>query len=80
MTNNFFFFDWECSYVLIQYAVIFYPTVIPKDPLQRPNGIEVIDLDGDGTTTVLHIPTVSDQIVDSLTAHKNEVRTRNCQI
>ena len=58
--------------------MIFYPTVIPKDHLQRPNGIEVIDLDGDGTTTVLHIPTVSDQIVDSLTAHKNEVRPRNC--
>lgn len=53
-------------------------TVIPKDHLQRPNGIEVIDLDGDGTTTVLHIPTVSDQIMDSLTAHKNEVRTKNC--
>ena len=58
--------------------MIFYPTVSPKDHLQRPNGIEVIDLDGDGTTTVLHIPTVSDQIVDSLTAHKNEVRARNC--
>ena len=57
--------------------MIFYPTVIPKDHLQRPNGIEVIDLDGDGTTTVLHIPTVSDQI---MAAHKNEVRARNCQI
>jgi len=63
------------SYVLIQYPVICYPTVIPKDHLQRPNGIEVIDLDGDGTATMLHIPTGPDQIMDSLTAHKNEVRS-----
>lgn len=78
MASSFFFLDWERSYVFIQYPVIFYPTVIPKDHLQRPNGIEVIDLDGDGTATMLHIPTVPDQIMDSLTAHKNEVRTLNC--
>ena len=53
--------------------MICYPTVIPKDHLQRPNGIEVIDLDGDGTTTMLHVPSMPDQIMDSLTAQKNEV-------
>lgn len=62
----------ECSYSV---SCDLYPTVIPKDHLQRPNGIEVIDLDGDGTTAMLHIPTESDQIMDSLTAHKNEVKT-----
>ncbi|KAJ7373631.1 Histone-lysine N-methyltransferase [Desmophyllum pertusum] len=46
--------------------------VIPRDHLQRPNGIEVIDLDGDGTTAMLHVPMESDQIMSSLTAHKNE--------
>ncbi|XP_078348189.1 histone-lysine N-methyltransferase SETDB1-like isoform X2 [Oculina patagonica] len=46
--------------------------VIPKDHLQRPNGIEVIELDGDGTTAMLHVPTESDQIMSSLTARKNE--------
>lgn len=60
--------------VSIQYLVFIYPTVIPKDHFQRPNGIEVIDLDGDGTTAMLHVPTESDQIMSSLTAHKNEVR------
>ena len=56
-------------------SAFFYSTVIPKDHLQRPNGIEVIDLDCDGTTAMLHVPTESDQIMNSLTAHKNEVRT-----
>ena len=69
-----FVLDIKRSNVLIQYPVIFYRTVIPKDHLQRPNGIEVIDLDGDGTAAMLHIPTESDQIMDSLTSHKNEVR------
>ena len=54
----------------------FNSTVIKKDPFQRPNGIEVIELDGDGT--MLSVPIESDHVMNSLTSHKNEVRFCFC--
>ena len=45
----------------------------PKDYFQRHNGIEVIDLEGNGT--VLSVPVESDQMINSLASHKNEVRS-----
>lgn len=51
-----------------------YSTVIPRDRLQRPNGVEVIDLDGDGTATMLSVPMESEEIMNSLASHKSEVR------
>lgn len=59
----------KCSFPHFSYS-----TVIPRDHLQRPNGIEVIDVDGDGTTAMLSVPVDSDHIMSSLTSHKNEVR------
>ena len=51
-----------------------YSAVIPRDRLQRPNGVEVIDLDGDGTATMLSVPMESEEIMNSLASHKSEVR------
>ena len=45
----------------------------PKDYFQRHNGIEVIDLEGNGT--MLSVPVESDQMINSLASHKNEVRS-----
>ncbi|XP_073245234.1 histone-lysine N-methyltransferase SETDB1-like isoform X3 [Porites lutea] len=42
----------------------------PKDYFQRHNGIEVIDLEGNGT--MLSVPVESDQMINSLASHKNE--------
>lgn len=61
--------------LLIHTAVLYTPiSVTPRDHVQRPNGIQVIDVDVDGTTAMLHEPMESDQIMNSLTAHKSEVR------
>ena len=51
-----------------------YSTVIPRDRFQGHNGIEVIDLDGDATATMLSVPMESEEIMNSLTSHKSEVR------
>lgn len=48
--------------------------VIPKERLQRPHGVEVIDLDGDGTAAVISVSLESDQIMNSLASQKSEVR------
>ncbi|XP_068673501.1 histone-lysine N-methyltransferase SETDB1-like isoform X1 [Montipora foliosa] len=51
--------------------------VNPRDRLQRSNGIEVIDLDGDSTAAQLSVSLESDQIIDSLRSRKSEYLTSN---
>ena len=48
-------------------------TVITKDHLQRSSGVEVIDLEGDGTAGLVSVSMETDHILDSLTSQKNEV-------
>ncbi|XP_015758098.1 PREDICTED: putative protein TPRXL [Acropora digitifera] len=47
--------------------------VITKDRLQRSSGVEVIDLEGDGTAGLVSVSMETDHILDSLTSQKNEV-------
>lgn len=48
-------------------------TVITKDRLQRSSGVEVIDLEGDGTAGLVSVSMETDHILDSLTSQKTEV-------
>ncbi|XP_074605826.1 histone-lysine N-methyltransferase SETDB1-like isoform X4 [Acropora palmata] len=51
--------------------------VITKDHLQRSSGVEVIDLEGDGTAGLVSVSMETDHILDSLTSQKNESFTCN---
>ena len=41
--------------------------------MQRSSGVEVIDLEGDGTAGLLSVSMETDHILNSLTSPKNEV-------